>query len=264
MDDQRRGPWSSRDKKYIAENCKKKTAEEIAQYLRRNVSVVRKYIQDHHESEFQETAQVAKHSIKRSPIWKDLEKQFSPQELDMFLFHWGRIISQFKDDVYATEELQVIDTIKLELLMNRALTEQQNLMVKLHALETELIDERDKESKNLNYIINLERQIGALMQAKDSINSNYKEMLQKKGTILKEMKATRDARVKFLENSKESFSGWMRQLLTDREVRKKLGENAEKMRLAHEEEKKRLGEYHTFINGEVDQILVNEETVIDG
>ena len=33
--------------------------------------------------------------------------------------------AQFKDDVFHTEEIQIVDTIKLEILMNRILTSQQ-------------------------------------------------------------------------------------------------------------------------------------------
>ena len=34
--------------------------------------------------------------------------------------------SQFKDDVFHTEEMQIIDTIKLEILMNRILKSQRD------------------------------------------------------------------------------------------------------------------------------------------
>jgi hypothetical protein len=260
--EQKRGPWSKEDKRYIAENAKKLTVEVIAANLHRNIDAVRKYIRDNHESEFTETAAVAKENLRNSPIWLDLEKQFSEEELEMFLFHWGRIISQFKDDVYPTEELQVIDTIKLEVLMNRSLTTQRQISSDITRLEGELLTEREHEPKNVGLIMSLERQIGVLMNARDSSNKAYQEMLAKKGQILDKMKATRDARVKSLEMSRTSFAGWMRQLLTDKETRKKIGEQAEKMKLAHEAEKKRLTEYHTFINGEIDQILTNAETVL--
>ena len=55
------------------------------------------------------------------PYWVELKQQFTEGELELFKYHWARIISQFKDDVIPTEELQVVDLIKLELLMNRSL-----------------------------------------------------------------------------------------------------------------------------------------------
>ena len=33
------------------------------------------------------------------PYWIELEGQFTSEEFDLFKYHWGRIISQFKDDV---------------------------------------------------------------------------------------------------------------------------------------------------------------------
>ena len=53
----------------------------------------------------------AEYDLKNRLYWKDLTQQFSPEELEMILFHWGRMISQFRDDVLPTGELQVLDAI---------------------------------------------------------------------------------------------------------------------------------------------------------
>jgi hypothetical protein len=45
--------------------------------------------------------------------WREIQKQFDENEQELFLYHWSRIISQFRDDVLPTEELQVIDAIKI-------------------------------------------------------------------------------------------------------------------------------------------------------
>ena len=63
----------------------------------------------------------AQYDLTFRPYWIELQQQFTEDELKLFQYHWARIISQFKDDVIPTEELQVVDLIKLELLMNRAL-----------------------------------------------------------------------------------------------------------------------------------------------
>ena len=63
----------------------------------------------------------AQYDLTFRPYWVELQQQFTDDELKLFQYHWARIISQFKDDIIPTEELQVVDLIKLELLMNRAL-----------------------------------------------------------------------------------------------------------------------------------------------
>ena len=54
----------------------------------------------------------AKYDLSFRPYWKELEQQFTNEELELFKYHWSRIISQFQDDVIPTEELQVVDLIK--------------------------------------------------------------------------------------------------------------------------------------------------------
>jgi hypothetical protein len=259
----KRGPWSKGEKQYIAEKCGIMTATDIAIHLKRNTEAVADYIKKNHANAFTETARTAEYDIKRSPVWKDLELQFSPAELNMFLFHWGRIISQFRDDVYPTEEMQVIDTIKLEILMNRALMQQQKCVDDIKGLEQRLFWEREQESKNLAEIATIERQIGILRAAQESLNSDFKDMLNRKNSILKEMKATRDSRIKHLESNKHNFLSIIRRIVEDRQFRTRLGIEMEKMRLATNVEYQRLSEYHKYENGELDQPFLTPENVMD-
>jgi hypothetical protein len=263
MIENRRGPWSKEDKQYIAEKCATMTAKVIAAHLKRNPDVVEKYIQTHHASSFTETAKNAEYDIKKSPVWRDLEKQFSKEELNMFLFHWGRIISQFKDDVYPTEEMQVIDTIKLEILMNRCLSQQQKCMDDIKNVEQRLDYERSQTPKDATEIGNLERQIAVLRSAQESLNTDFKDMLNRKNTILKEMKATRDARIKHLESNRHNFLSIMRKIVEDKPFRTRLGIDMEKMRIATEVEYKKLSEYHQYNDGTIDQPLLTPENILD-
>lgn len=256
------GPWSREEKQYISENCSIKSAVDIAAKLKRNADAVAKYIKENHASSFTETARSAEYDIKRSPVWHDLERQFTKQELNMFLFHWGRIISQFRDDVYPTEEMQVIDTIKLEILMNRCLTQQQQNMDDIRLLEKHLFDERGQEQKDLVQISNLERQIGILRAAQESLNTDFQKMLERKNAILREMKGTRDARIKHLESNKNNFLSVIRRIVENRELRDRLGKDMEKFRLATEVEYQRLSEWHIYSNGEADQPLLTPENII--
>ena len=263
MIENKRGPWSKEEKQYIAEKCSTMTAQAIATHLMRNAEAVEKYIKEHHASSFTETAKSAEYDIKKSPVWHDLENQFSKEELNMFLFHWGRIISQFRDDVYPTEEMQVVDTIKLEILMNRCLSQQQKCMDDIKIIEQQLMFERGQEEKNMPEIANLERQIAVLRAGQESLNSDFKDMLNRKNSILKEMKATRDARIKHLESNKHNFLSIIRRIVEDRAFRTKVGLDMEKMRLAMGVEYKRLSDYHTYIDQTVDQPILTPDNIIE-
>jgi len=87
----------------------------------------------------------AYYDLTRRPYWSELKLQFTEGELKLFQYHWARIISQFKDDVIPTEELQVVDLIKLELLMNRGLKYNKDNIEQISALEALISIERQRD-----------------------------------------------------------------------------------------------------------------------
>ena len=250
MSENKRGPWSKKEKQFIADNAGGMGYKEIAAVLERNPQAVSKYIRENHANSFTEKAKGAEYDIQKSPVWGDLERQFSKEELKMFLYHWGRIISQFRDDVYPTEEMQVVDTIKLEILMNRAVTQQQQVMQDISGVEIVLMAERANEEADQMVVSNLERQVAVLRAAQESLNKDYQDMLKQKNGILKEMKATRDARIKYLEHNKNNMLQFLRDIVEDRSTRRRLGQDMEKMRLAAEVEYQSLSERHEYDYGE--------------
>jgi hypothetical protein len=88
-------------------------------------------------------------------------------------------------------------------------------------------------------------------------------MLKEKNKILKEMKATRDARIKHLEGNKHNFVNFLRRIVEDRAMRTRLGRDMEKMRLATQVEYQRLSEWHEYDDGEVDQPFLTPENVLE-
>lgn len=257
----KRGPLSEIDKRFIAENFRTLTIREIAKRLDRDPKGIQKYI-DRHMTKTGETLDEAEYDIKKSPVWKEIQKQFQPEELELFLFHYTNIISQFKNDVFPTEEMQIIDACKLEVSMNRSLTEQNSCINDIRYLESQVLEA--KKVNDLETVHNLERQIAVLRAAQDSLNSNYKDMLDRKNKIFREMKATRDQRVKSLEAGKHNYMSWIKRILSNRELRRKLGIEMEKLRLSMNLEYERLSEYYQFgEDGDVDQPLLTPENILD-
>lgn len=202
------------------------------------------------------------YDIKKSMIWKELELQFSEQELKTFLFHWERTISQFKDDVFPTEEMQIVDMIKLDILMNRLMREQRDSMKIIDALQAE-IDAESKlgEDADADRIASLSVQIANHRTAKESLSKEYTQYHTRKENMLKDLKATRAERVQHIENSKSTVIGWVTRLLNDSALRKELGIKMEKFRLAVDLEKIRLFQTHKYMDGELDSPLLTSETL---
>jgi len=197
------------------------------------------------------------------PYWAELKQQFTDEELKLFKYHWSRIISQFKDDVIPTEELQVVDLIKLELLMNRSLKANKDSIEQIDDLTTLIQAEKEHnpDQQNTDLIFNMERQVASLRASQESLNKDYRELQTKKNTMLKDMKATREQRVKRYEDSKTSFAGWMAYLVTNPDVTYSYGIEMEKMRIAMEKEKERLSQFHKYTDEMVDQPFLTPDTV---
>ena len=199
------------------------------------------------------------------PYWAELKQQFTDDELKLFQYHWARIISQFKDDVIPTEELQVVDLIKLELLMNRSLKHNKENIEQISLFEAEIqaIRAVGADSDRSDELFNIERQVASLKASQESLNKDYRELQTKKNSMLKEMKATREQRVKRLEDSRQSFTAWLAYLVSNPDVAKGYGTEMEKMRLAMDKERDRLAAYHKFQDDLVDQPFLTPETAKD-
>lgn len=77
------------------------------------------------------------------------------------------------------------------------------------------------------------------------------------------MKATRQDRIKSIEGSKNSFSGWMKDIIADKDRRTSVGNYIEKMRIAMDVEFARLSELHTYCDKSVDQPLLTPESILN-
>lgn len=263
----RAGPWSRDEKDFIANNADKMEYGEIARRLQRNPDRVKEYIKNvlgKKSVANQDFVLNPEYDLQSSPVWHQLKQQFSQEELKLFLYHWARTISQFKDDVFPTEELQIMDSIKIEILMDRTLRQQRESQAQIEHLEAEILKlkhQDDQDPDNLRDIDRMERLILSHKTSAESLGAEYQNLLAKKISILKELKATRAERIKNIESSKQTVIGWISELIRNRALRKELGLHMEKMRLAIDLEQIRLMEPHQYIDGTTDTPVLNHETI---
>jgi hypothetical protein len=260
----KKGRISKEEERIIARLIDSMTVEDIAKKLDRDVESIDNFIKRKFRVGIS-GEEAAAFSLEDRPYYHELSGQFTDEELELFKYHWSRIIAQFKDDVFPTEELQVVDVIKLELLMNRCLKSNKDNIMDMTVFEKMVKEERakDKEDRDQDYILNLERQIAALRASQESLNRDYRELQSKKASMLREMKGTREQRIKRLEDSKQSFVSWVAHLMQDPDTMKKYGIEMEKMRLAMKKEGERLSALHKYEDGTIDQPFLTPDTVID-
>ena len=241
---------------FIEFNSDKMSAAQIAKELDRAIEPIQKHLEKLGKGkDLRKNLQTqAEYDLKKRPYWRELQAQFSESELEILLYHWKEIVSQFRKDILATEELQIIDVVKLEVLMNRALREQQYSMNKIAEFDEMIEFEKRKaaEDQDREFIFGLERQIATLRAAKESLSREYKDLQTKKSAMYRDLKATREQRIAKLEDNKETFSGLVQKLVRDPDFVEEQNLYMEKMRLAVMKEQERLSDYHEYEDGSVD------------
>ena len=263
----RQGRLTYDDMRFIESNWKKMSYTEIAKSLDRSIPSIKKYIDTKIKSGNSIEARELKveYDIKSRPYRNDIEAQFEKEELPLFIYHWEKTISQFKDDVLPTEELQIVEMIKMEILMNRMLKKQKTVMNEISSLQTVLLEEQKKpiDEKNLVSVGAINTQLMMMHQAQQAASKEFQEMSTKKLKILEQLKATRNQRYAKIENSRQTFNSFLASLIADKDKRREWGITIEKRRQAAEQEMKRISEYHTYLDGVVDQPLLTPENVKD-
>lgn len=262
---QKAGPWSKEDKDFIQKQAGRMLPDKIAERLRRNPDAVKGYMAKHgllkyyNETEVKVVETLSR--IEDSQHWPILVSQLSYEELESFKYHWRNMVKQFRDDILHTEELQIIDVIKLQILIDRRLTDTQKISQKITDIEEEVENLKAKSPVDEAKIGELQRELASWYASIEALSKDYVVLLKQKQELFTKLKGTREQRIKEIESSKSTLSGWIKLLLTDPQRRIDLGINMEKMRLATEVELERLSEYHTYADGEVDQMILNAETV---
>jgi hypothetical protein len=261
----KKGRFSFSEMEFIEANAEVLSVDQIATELDRDPNSIKDWIEKKigFSAKQKKEAEVA-NELKTKPYYRELKNQFADEELEMFEFHFKKMWSQFKDDVFHTEEMQIIDTIKLEILMNRILKSQHENQEQIIVYERLVQSEKsvDKDQRDMEYIVQLERQIAILRASQETLSKDYKDLQARKATMLKDLKGTREQRIKAIEDSKQTFASLVKQIATDSDFRTRIGVDMEKMRLAMEKEKERLSEFHTYEDGTVDQPFLTPETLI--
>jgi len=241
------------------------TPFEIAKKLKRRVEPIQEYLITIAQglNEVKQHEQHAEFNLVKRHFWKDITTQFDHNEQDAFVHLWGKIIGQFRKDVLPTEEMTIIDAIKMEILMNRCLRKEMEVTESIKSLELrlELEKRKDTSDQNQDEIYNLEKQIASLRAGISNYSKDFKDFQKEKTNLLSKLKATRDLRIKSIEDKKETFSGLVSRLVKDTGFADKMSMDMEKLRIAAEAAKIRMADYHDY-GGEVDQPFLNCDTVI--
>jgi hypothetical protein len=260
----RLGRLSKADAAYIKKNHDKLTVIQIAKKLGRSESSIYDWIEKNVGFSDSERAEIEiDNELKNRPYYQELLYQFSPDELRLFEFHFKKMWAQFKDDVFHTEEMQIIDTIKLEILMNRILKTQQDTLNKISSINEDIRREQKLgDDADQDLIMNWQKQVASMIAAQETMSKDYKELQTRKALMLKELKGTRQQRIQEIESSKQTFATLVQKLTVNPNYRREVGLEMEKRRLALDVEGARLSKLTKYEDGKYDRPLLNSDSVI--
>lgn len=262
----KRGQLSLDEEKFIRDNIESLSIEQIADSLNRNVDPINRYVDENqlyslHEKGENETLRRKLHS---KTFWNEITRQFDEEsgELEYFENTWIGLIKQFREDVLPAEELQIKQFITIDILINRSMKER-----KRHISETEklqkLVDkeyDKSEDERDIPRLANLETQLSFARNSIASYTNEYTKLLSEQQKISKDLKATREQRIKRIEDGKSSWVGLIR-MLDDELLREKEGREMEILSLATEKSKQQLYEYHQYADNTIDSPILSPDSV---
>lgn len=262
----KRGKLSNEEMEFIDKNMTDLSVEDIAHALNRTVNPIRRYIREKkakRDSPFKNEEYLL-NKLHSRYYWPELNHQFSKEELRFFEHEWIQYYKQFSEDVTATEENEMIELIRVSILLNRIMRDKQEIIKNIQRIERLIDLEMGKPPDRIDTLVlsNLQQQIGGFIASKAAFIKEYDTLTGKKEKFTRELKGTREARLRKAEDAKTNFNAYLRHL-DEENVRNREGALMEKMAVAADKSKNRLGEYHEFVDGFVDQPLLNADTVRD-
>lgn len=266
----KRGKLSLDEEKYIRENVSDLSIEQIAEAINRTVKPVERYIIENNlgvstltEQANNNTLLIKLHS---KTFWPEIQRQFDETtgELEYFESTWIGLVKQFREDVLPAEELQIKQFITIDILINRSMKERKRHIQETERLQLEVEREYElpEDARDIAKLANLETQLSFARNSIANYTNEYTKLLNEQQKISKDLKATREQRIKRIEDGKSSWVGLIR-MLEDEEIREKEGREMEIMNMATQKTKKELRELFTYADDNVDHPLLNCDTMIE-
>lgn len=273
--ERKRGKLSGAERDFIVKNAGKLTDEKIAERLNRTQETVREYIRKNVKpanaagafSPDEAESITIKQELKNSEKWKRLTQELTADEITFFEEEYVKLMTQFKGDVLATEEGQVFDAIKLEILKSRNMIERRKArddITRLEKMQEDFLKRfsgpSDMSDEEKSLALNMESQIQAARSAEASRTNDYVKLQERLDALMRTMKATRDQRIKQIEQSKISFLGIIK-ALQDRDIQAAEGRQMELMKVATDKEYDRLGRPTQYDDNTQDSPILSSDTV---
>ena len=241
----KRGQLGLEEEEFIRNNIGVISIEEIAEKLNRTTKPIEKYISESKIGiktiDEQENDKTLRQKLHAKTFWTEIERQFdeSTGELAYFEDTWIGLVKQFREDVLPAEELQIKQFITIDILINRSMKERKRHIADTEKLQVKVDEEYSKpeDQRDIAKLANLETQLSFARNSIANYTNEYTKLLNEQQKISKDLKATREQRIKRIEDGKSSWVGLIR-MLEDEDIREKEGREMAIMAMATQKTRK--------------------------
>jgi hypothetical protein len=271
----KRGQLSQQERAYITKHAYKKTPAEIGAKLDRTPETIQRFINDHvrppegHNADPEEVERIViRQDLRAGEKWKRLQEELTAKEIVFFEEMYVELMGQFKNDVLPTEEGQIFNAIRFEILKSRNLVARRRALDDIERLEKTQTDFLATFGGDINqmgdadkaFALSLETQLQVARKQEQDRTNEYVKLQERLDKLMESLKATRDQRVKQIESSKVSFVEVIK-VLNRRDVQEREGRQNELLRMASEVEYERLGRPHRYEDNQEDSPILSADTV---
>lgn len=272
----RSGRISKEEAKYIGEMCNKMSPDDIAAKLGRTPNFVRGHIREQYagqnmdkKSQAEKTETITiRQELRNSVRWDRLKQELTKEEIRYFEEEYVKLYSQFQSNVLPSEEGQIFDAIKLDILKSRNLIERRRARDEISKLETQQgrfvrdngEDEESYTDAQKKLVRHMESQLQTNREAEQSKTAEFVKLQERYDKLMESLKATRNQRVKDYETGKQTYLGLLK-TLQQRDIQAYEGRQGGLMKLATDKEYRRLGSLHQYEDGSLDRPILSADTI---
>lgn len=267
------GRPTNKEKEFIIENAGRMKPDEIAQHLNRDPAMVRRMVRklavrDLPEQQQKKADNLAVRSeLRDSQKWKRITQELTPEELLFFEEEYVKLMSQFQNDVLPSEETQIFDSIKYDVLKSRNMVERRKMREEVAGLEkmvkqfvSKFKDAASMKESDRSFMLSCNEQIQQLKQMEQDKTIEFVKFQERQDALMKSLKSTRDQRIDEVRSANDTVLSLLK-ALQKQDFRNKAWREQELMRMAAEKEYRKLGQEMEYDNGEIDRPILSADTV---
>jgi len=259
------GRLSKEEISYIDSNLEDMRDEQIALHLDRSVPSISQRrsvaIQERENNQLQTyISQLhAKH------FWSTIKRSLLDEEIPAFENSWASLYSQFfHQGVTATDEIMMKDVIIEDILLHRALEQKRNILGEIRENEVLIAEEREKDmdDRDTDFMTNALRTIVQLRVTSVAYTKEINEIKKTKDGKFKDLKATRNERLKTVEESGKNIFALIK-LLDEQKMRQTEGKMTGLVYEAAKTKEGQMKQNMVFADGDVDKVWLTPEAELE-